>query len=450
MITAKTVHIIGVGGIGTSAVARWWKGQGATVSGSDMHTSAILEDLDEAGIEVKIGHFADNIPRDCDLVIYSAAVPATNVERQVANERGIKEWSYPKFLGKLAAEKKTIAVSGTNGKSTTTAMIAGILIEAGYDPTVILGTKVPDWPEKNLRIGKSDWFVVEACEHMANMLSIHPNTAVITNIEEDHLDYYRDLSHIRDTFQQWIDCKDTCSQVVLNRDDAESQKLDAKYVSWFGVDHRKIEDGGQTFDVAGVPVILHIPGAFNAQNAAAALTAAHVVGVPDEPALKALADFKGTWRRFEHVGMWTPTSLTLRGAGSSDVYSDYAHHPTACAGSIAAFKEFFPDRRLVVVFEPHQHSRTTELFDEFVTAFDDADVLLVSEIYEVAGRTESKQISSKDLVEKIQARGTVKDVRFTKDQAEAEAQLASLVAPQDVIVLMGAGSIDELARKLTQ
>ncbi|PIZ53726.1 UDP-N-acetylmuramate--L-alanine ligase, partial [Candidatus Uhrbacteria bacterium CG_4_10_14_0_2_um_filter_41_7] len=171
MINAKNVHIIGIGGIGTSAVAKWWQDQGAKVSGSDMHTSKIIDDLDKRGIEVKIGHFVDNVPRDCDLAIYSGAVPTTNVERQMVAELGVLELSYSEFLGQLAKTKKTIAVSGTNGKSTTTAMIATILIEAGYDPTVILGTKVPGWPEENLRIGKGDWFVVEACEHMANMLN---------------------------------------------------------------------------------------------------------------------------------------------------------------------------------------------------------------------------------------------------------------------------------------
>ena len=438
MLDAKHVHIIGIGGIGTSAVAKWFLARAATVSGSDIHESEITNDLRKRGVDVRLGHFAENVPRACDLVIYSRAVDSTNVERQVASEQGIEERSYPEFLGELSKAHKVIAISGTNGKSTTTAMIASILIEAGYDPTVIVGTQVPGWRDGNLRIGESDWLVLEACEHLASMLHIYPNTAVITNIEEDHLDFYKDIDDIRETFQKWIDGKKTCSQVVLNRDDEQSQRMNAKYVSWFGVDGRKVEQGKQVFDVAGVEVTLQIPGAFNAQNAAAALTAAHVVGVPDESALKALAEFKGTWRRFEHVGHW-------KGA---DVFSDYAHHPTAVQGSIEAFKEFYPSRRLVVVFEPHQHSRTHELFVGFVESFDHADELIVSEIYEVAGRTEEHFESSKDLADHVRNRGTIEKVLYAKDLSEAEDHLTYLVQPGDVIVCMGAGAIDSLARDL--
>jgi len=437
MIQAKSVHIIGIGGIGTSAVARWFQASGAEVSGSDANKSEITDALQKEGIQLKIGHFADNLPRDCELVVYSRAVPKTNIERQAAIGAGIPELSFPEFLGELANTKKTIAVSGTNGKSTTTAMVAAILVEARYDPTVIVGTNVPGFEKGNLRVGESDWLVVEACEHMASMLNIHPNTAVITNIEEDHLDYYRDLDHIRETFQKWIDCKDACVQVVLNQADDESKKLESKYVSWFGFENRTVEAGLQRFDVAGVEVELTIPGAFNAANAAAALTVADIVGVPEEPALKALKAFKGTWRRFEHVCIWNGV----------DIYSDYAHHPTACAGSIAAFKEFFPDRRLVVVFEPHQHSRTHELFNEFTESFDEADVTIFSEIYEVTGRTEEKFESSKDLADAVRARSDSGEVLHAQDLREAETIVRETVKEGDVLVFMGAGSIDGLARK---
>ncbi len=438
MIQAKNVHIIGIGGIGTSAVAKWWQQKGAIVSGSDMHPSEITEDLSKRGVQVKIGHSADNMPPGVDLMIYSRAVPEENTERVEATNRELTQWSFPEFLGEMAKDYKTIAVSGTNGKSTTTAMIATILEKAGYDPTVIIGTKVPGWELGNLRIGDGGWLVVEACEHMASMLHIKPNTIVITNIEEDHLDYYRDIDHIRETFQEWVDCSDTCSQVVLNRDDAESQKLQTKYASNFGVDDRRVEKGVQRFDVAGVEVELQLPGAFNAENAAAALTAAHHIGVKDDDALEALKEFKGTWRRFEHVGIW-------KGA---DVYSDYAHHPTACQGSIAAFKEFYPDRRLVVVFEPHQHSRTHELFDEFVSAFDGADVLIVSEVYEVTGRTEEKFESSKDLAGAIKKRGKVGEVLYAENLDAAEDHVRDAIEKDDVLVVMGAGNVDALARKL--
>lgn len=438
MMDAKTVHIVGIGGIGTSAVAKWWLDRGALVSGSDLKKSDITNEVASAGATVKIGHFAENLPRETDLLIYSAAIPATNPERIAAQELGVAELSYSAFLGALAKEKKTIAISGTNGKSTTTAMMAKILIEADYDPTVILGTKSPDLDGSNLRIGKSDWLVIEACEHMANMLHIVPNIAVITNIEEDHLDFYRGLDHIKDTFQQWIDQMGVCGKAVINGADRNSTSLTLNDPATFTVKERTVSSGMQSFDVSGVPVELTIPGAFNAQNAAAALSAAHLAGVNDDIALKALKAFKGTWRRFEHVSIWQ----------ESDIYSDYAHHPSAVRGSIAAFKEFFPDRRLIVVFEPHQHSRTHELFTEFVTSFDAADIVIVSEIYEVAGRTEEKFESSQDMVRAITARGH-KQAYYAESLDAARQKLEELNRHSDIIVMMGAGSIDSLARELT-
>jgi len=236
--------------------------------------------------------------------------------------------------------------------------------------------------------------------------------------------------------------------VILNQSDPESMKLDAKYKTYYNVENRRVEKDKQVFDVAGVEVSLKIPGEFNAFNAAAALTAAHTAGVSDDVAVKSLAEFSGTWRRFEHVGEWDPTSPRLRGTGGADVYSDYAHHPTAVAGSLAAFKEFYPDRRIVLAFQPHQHSRTHELFDEFVESFDAADVLIVNEIYEVEGRTEERFESGKDLADKIRERGTHDEVLYAKDLANAESQLKGLVKEGDVVILMGAGDIDMLARKL--
>ncbi len=438
MMDAKYVHIVGIGGIGTSAIAKWWVANGATVSGSDLTQSPITDELIAAGVTVKIGHFTENLPREADLLIYSSAIPATNPERQAAEELGITETSYPEFLGELAKEKKTIAITGTNGKSTTTAMIAKILIDADYDPTVILGTKSPDLGGTNLRIGKSDWLVVEACEHMANMLHIVPNIGVITNIEEDHLDFYRDIDHIKTSFKKWVDQMGVCGKVVLNGNDKNSMQLDITDPAVFHVGERTIDAGTQTFEVAGVDITLTIPGAFNAENAAAALTAAHIAGVEDDSALASLKSFKGTWRRFEHVGAWKET----------EIYSDYAHHPSAVQGSIAAFKEFFPNRQLIVVFQPHQHSRTHELFDEFVESFDQTDHLIVQEIYEVAGRTEEKFESSEDMVAAIQARNTIKSVAYAKDLESAQKQLEELVRPSDIVVAMGAGTVDELARRL--
>lgn len=474
MLDAKKVHIIGIGGIGTSAVAKWYLHSGAEVTGSDMAENQATAELIERGIKISIGHQADGtIPEGTDLVIYSRAVPADNAERVAAKTAGITELSFPQFLGALAQRKKTIAISGTNGKSTTTAMIAKILIDAGYDPTVILGTYSPDLEDGNLRVGAGDWFVVEACEHMASFLHIRPRIAVITNIEEDHLDFYRDLEHIKETFQKWIDNKETNfamgaedkiagagddrtsmhvrdiasgGVVVLNAEDTVSRELEAREAAYYKVNDRKVEEGKQTFDVAGVDIELKIPGKFNASNAAAALTAAHAAGVLDEKALESLANFGGTWRRFEHVGAWE--------AKGAEVYSDYAHHPTAIKGTIQAFKEFFGDRRLVMVFEPHQHSRTHELFDEFVDAFGalgEKDTLILAEVYRVTGRTEEEFEGSQQLVDAVKAAGEFKgDARYAADHADVKRQLEDVTGKGDVVVIVGAGSIDAVARELAE
>ncbi len=421
MIQAKQVHFIGIGGIGVSAAAKWWLAQGASVTGSDKTASKITQDVADQGAAVAINSPENTVPEGCDLVIYSAAIAESNIERRHAKEHGITQWSYPEFLGELAKTKKTIAISGTNGKSTTTAMIASVLIEAGLDPTVILGTMVPGWEQKNLRVGNGEWFVVEACEHMANMLHIQPTIAVITNIEEDHLDFYRDIDHIRDTFQTWVDSVET---VVLNGKDKESQKIKATNGVYFGELKTDIN--------------LSIPGAFNRLNAAAAEMVGRTIGIEDSVIKTALESFKGTWRRFEHVGTWK----------EADIFSDYAHHPTAVIGSIEGFKYQYPDRRLVVIFEPHQHSRTHELFEEFTKSFDAADVLVLAEIYEVEGRTEEKFESSKDMAESVKMRKTIKEVQYAANHTEVKNLLEQLTQSNDIIVFMGAGSIDGVAREL--
>ncbi len=323
-------------------------------------------------------------------------------------------------------------------------MIAKIMIDAGLEPTVILGTLAPFLTEKNLRVGKGEWLVVEACEHMESMRQITPTIAVITNIEADHLDYYHTLENITAAFKNWL-AETKPQTVVLNKTDPQSIIVDGHGARWFTISDRTVQNGTQTFYLIsdetalnGLKIALKVPGEFNAQNAAAAANAAFAAGVPIEKIVESLASFASTWRRFEHVGQWQET----------DVYSDYAHHPTAIRGTLAAFKEFFPDRRLVLAFEPHQHSRTKELFDDFVTSFDLADVLILGEIYEVTGRNEDKDVSSKDMVTKIESRRKVKKVVYAVDHAAAEASLREVVQPGDVVVIMGAGNIDELARKL--
>ena len=467
----RSVHLIGAGGIGISAIGKFLLAQGKKVSGSDAKASSITDDLARRGVTFFVGHDGANVPSDCDLVVYTEAAPESNPERVVATERGIRQLGHFDFLGELSKSYRTICVTGTNGKSTTTAMVGRVFEEAGFDPTVFVGSLVPGWELGNLRMGKSDILIIEGDEYKQKMVKLWPETTVITNIEEDHLDVYRDLEHIVATFQELVD--KTTGAVWINADDEHSMKLTGDRIDRYAVSYagaslwaedRLVEAGMQSFlvkrNVAGVDetlgrIELRVPGAFNMMNALAATAVATAYAVPFEKIQSALASFTGIWRRFERVGqiVLPPYQGGIEG-GLADVISDYAHHPTAIRGTLAAAKEFFPGRRIVLLFEPHQHSRTKELFDEFVASFDDADVLVLSEIYGVVGRTDAADaVSSLDLLNAVEQRLPAGDPKvgpkfYTKNLDEAEAKLRELIESNDVVIVMGAGDVDQVARKL--
>jgi len=429
----KRVHCIGIGGIHVSALAKLLIGNGVEVSGSDMAESDITKELQKIGARVYIGHSDTNLrmhtndSNDVDLVIYSDAVPDNNVERALAKKLGIKQVTSYEFIGELSKDYFTIAVSGTNGKSTTTAMLGMILDNAGLDPSVIVGTKVREW-DGNIRFGNSKFLVTEADEYKAHMLKLNPKMIVLTNIEEDHLDFYKDIDDIVDKFEEYVKRLPKDGVLVYNKDDANIVKLLHCLIA------RSVAFGVK--DVGSLK--LRVPGEFNKYNAAAAAVAARELGVDEETIKASLENFKGTWRRFEQLGEY-------RG---SPVISDYAHHPTAVLGTIRAAREMYPERRIIAVFQPHQHNRTRKLFKEFVSALSEApaDLLILSEIYDVAGRTsgEDKQMSSKDLLKEIKK----KEVLFAKNLDETKSLIVKSAKSNDVVLIMGAGDIDGVAREL--
>ncbi len=448
----KKIHLIGVGGIGVSAIARLMLDLGKEVSGSDLVESETVKELEGQGLIFHLGHKRENISPEVDLVVYSPAVPINNPERQEAWKLDIPELSYPQMLGELGDNKKVIAISGTNGKTTTTAMIGSILAEAQLDPLVIVGSKVKNFKEGNLRFGRGEYFVVEACEYRANMLSLNPWTIVLTNIEEDHLDYFRNLDHIIEIFQQYLDKLPRDGFLIFNNDDPVSRdrlkKLKGRSIS-YGLKNQadlvakniRVAEGRQYFDLVyrgkkiSEQFSLQIPGLFNIYNALAASASALKLGISPAIIQRALEKFAGSWRRFEKVGE----------RDGAIIISDYAHHPTAIQGTIQAAKEFYPTRRLVVVFQPHQHNRTKKLFDRFVSSFDQADLVILPEIFEVAGReaAEDQSVSSRDLVEALKGRG-LKQVFYARDLAEAKELVLKNLSPSDLILLMGAGDIYKL------
>ncbi len=472
----KRVHAIGIGGIGVSALAKYLALQGVEVSGSDSFDSEIVREAQNLGINIFIGHKRENVPADTDVVFFSDAVSEDNLERIQARELGIAEISYAKLLGELSKTKKTIAISGTNGKSTTTAMVGLILERAGFDPTVIVGSKVPGWKYGNLRLGSSDWLVCEADEYRAHLLELSPSHAIITNIEEDHLDYYRDLAHIKETFLQFAKKIGLGGNLIINNDDpasvevlsilakdgfgavltASGADLPADYMA----KNLRVSKGQQEFELLRAinheeilgTISLPIPGRFNVMNALSAAALCLSLGIDFRIIKETLFNFHGIWRRFERVGSLKLAVGSWKLGESPLIISDYAHHPTSVAGTIKAAREFYPEKRIMAVFQPHQHNRTKKLFNDFVSSFVGADVLILPEIYDVPGREENEDqnVSSKDLVAAVREKGLVPDARYGGDLEETENLICSIAKAGDVILIMGAGTIDKVARRLVK
>lgn len=420
----KTVHFIGVGGIGTSAVARMFVLEGKKVSGSDMAESEVTGGLREAGATIVIGEDANNIPADCDLVIYTIAISKEHAELMEAKKRGIPVISYPEALGVISKDKYTIAIVGTHGKTTTTAMVAKILMDAGLDPTVIIGSFLFDTPvdircpqqacghlmststgRTNFVAGKSKYLVVEGCEYRRSFLNLHPKILVVTNIDADHLDYYKDLDDIKSAFAE----------------------LAAKLP----------KDGVLINDFAGIALPndfkLKIPGTHNLENAKAALAVAQILGISPSIALGALKDFSGTWRRFEYRGKAKNGAL---------VYDDYGHHPTEIEATLQGAREAFPTQKIVVVFQPHLYSRTKDHLAAFGQCFARADAVILLPIY-AAREKDQGDINSQMVVDKIKNNG--KDAYFVETFASAAALAQKLSGTGDLILTLGAGETNKVA-----
>lgn len=459
------VHCIGVGGIGVSAAAKFLRLDGKEVTGSDLARSEVTDDAERAGVAVK-DEDPENIAPDLDLVIHTSAAREDHPERLAAAALGIPQLSYFEFLGLLSRAHDTVAVAGTNGKSTTTAMLGLILEAAGMDPTVIVGSRVPGFSHGNLRmpsgvrgqrsgVNGRPLLVVEACEHESQMRHLSPKTLVVTNIAADHLDFYHDIDHIKETFQGFAEQLPSNGLLVVNADDENSRHLRApcRRVSFgtgeaaeYRVEGLRVRPGEQAFDIrAGggkrlEGLTLRVPGRINVMNALAAAAAASELGAPDEAVRASLAAFPGIWRRFERVG-------EFRGA---PVISDYGHHPDAIRGTLEAAREFHPGRRVILAFQPHQHKRAKKLFDGFVETLAGADVLVLEEIYGAAGRTEGEgEVSSRDLAEAVRARG-MKEAWYAQDEDEVIRRLKELVRPDDVVIVMGAGSVYKVANALVR
>ena len=439
------VYLSGIGGIGLSALAYYFHDLGKEVLGSDLLESEVTKRLKEAGIDVNFKQKESNITSDIDIFIYSSALPEDHIELSRARELNIAVFSYFQFLGILSKNYRTIAVSGTNGKTTTTAMLGLILEKAGLDPTVIVGSLVPQWGT-NFRLGKSDILVVEACEWQAHMLELYPEIIVISNIALDHLDFYKDLEDIKKHFQKFVDKLPDNGLLLKNKDDSNSQSItyQGKNIT-FGKDEQadyifsdvEIEEGKQIFMTNKFEQIeLAVPGIYNVYNALSALAVADYFGVNKHQAWNALREFAGTWRRFEIAGKMK----------TNIIISDYAHHPDSIAMLLRAAKDFYPERKIIAVFQPHHHNRTKTLLDDFAKCFYLADQVIVSEIYQVSGRENEKHeaVSSQDLLDKMNHSKKY----YAQDFGAVKEILKKINPSNNLIIFIGAGDIDNLAREV--
>lgn len=422
---ACRIHMIGIGGIGMSALAQLLKDQGKTVSGSDRDESPTTALLREKGIQVMIGH-AEKIPEGTELVIYSDAIWADNSERVAAEKTGVKQVSYFEALGEVSKNMRTLAVTGVHGKTTTTGMLAAILRAAGKEPTAIVGSIVKDF-RSNYLPGRADLLVVEACEYRDHVLKLSPEILVITNIELDHTDFFPSLEAMQETFRKAAEKVPAHGVVVTNPGNHTISAILGN------VKARIIDYTKET-----VPT-LELIGDFNTSNARAAKAAAQAAfpDIADAVTYSALANFQGSWRRFEFKGVTPHGAL---------VYDDYAHHPTAIEETLKAVREKFPDKKVVVAFHPHLYSRTKSLLKEFAAALAKADRAIVASIYparEAPDPTISNHVlahEAKKVGGNVEGMDSFDDIRT-----------ALLMEREHTLILtMGAGDIYKVAEQITE
>lgn len=413
-------HFIGIGGIGISAIARMLYMQGKTITGSDNAESEITEDLKNLGISVAIGQEAENISEDAEVVIYTIAIPPENPEIKKAREKGLLIVTYPEALGELSKHMFTIAVAGTHGKTTTTAMIGHILKKAGFDPTIIVGSKMLGYAKKentNFLAGKSKYLVVEACEYRRSFLNLFPNALIITNIDNDHLDYYKDMKDIQSAFHQMMSQAAKDGFIVTRPTDPNIKEPIKGIVA-------KVLD----YESISPEIELLLAGKHNIWNAQAAIQTAVNLGINEDIARQALKDFKGTWRRLQYKGE----------KNGNIFYDDYAHHPTEIQASLSALKEKHPDKKIICIFEPHQQARTKLMFDDLVESLRTANRVFIAPIF-ISREIADNSISNKTLAEAVNQFVPSLAVE-NSDQLKIELEKLSSAAPS-CIVFMGAGDI---------
>lgn len=451
MDKTKPVHMIGIGGISMSGIAEILLSMGYTVTGSDSHLSEITERLEKNNIKVYNGQRAKNVI-GAGIVVYTAAIKPDNPELSKARELNIPTIERSEFLGELTKlYSETIAVSGTHGKSTTTSMISLIFMEALKDPTIQVGADLKQLNGTNYRIGNSPYFIVEACEYVESFLKFSPKTAIILNIEEDHLDYYRDINHIKSAFYKFAELVPEDGKIIINADNQNCneivEKMKSKVIT-FGIENEKANwtarnihlnaNGHYSFtatsDSLSIDITLSVFGMHNVYNALAAVATASLYNIEPFIIQKALADFTGAHRRFEYTGTFN----------NAQVYDDYAHHPTEIKATIEAAKNL-PHNKLWIIFQPHTYSRTSTLFDEFANAFKETDEVILADIY-AAREIDTGVVSSQKLALAINEISN--NCTYLGSFDKIKDYLKENVKENDLVLTVGAGDVYKIGKDL--
>lgn len=414
------IHFTGIGGIGMSALAQLCVQRGDTVTGSDTTPNPITNILESEGIHITFEQTKENITDNIDLLIYTEAVHEDNPERQEARLKNIPQKSYFEYLGEISKDYQTVAIAGTHGKTTTTGLLASAMIKAELDPTVIVGAQLPLLNDKNYRHGKSDWLIVEACEYRENFRFLKPEIVLITNVELDHVDYYQSEQHYIEAFQKFV--KNAQTVVAHPNTPLIDQVL-------------KGYEGAILWTNSSIKLNLNIIGKHNHDNALLCEKLLEILPLTQTEEgnfYYGLEQFKGSARRQERIGA----------SEEIEIYDDYGHHPTEIEATYKAFQENFPKKTIGLLFEPHQYSRTKELFEDFANILQNTKPLGLLPIYEARDTDQDKQSVS---IEKL---AQACNGEIIRSQEEAKKFMQKHLKKGDILLCMGAGNISSFAREL--
>ncbi|KAA5929771.1 UDP-N-acetylmuramate--L-alanine ligase [Pantoea sp. Bo_2] len=462
MRRVRHIHFVGIGGAGMGGIAEVLANEGYHISGSDLAPNPVTQNLIALGATIYFNHRPENVT-DASVVVVSSAVSQDNPELVAAREQRIPVIRRAEMLAELMRFRHGIAVAGTHGKTTTTAMVSSIYAEAGLDPTFVNGGLVKA-AGTHARLGNSRYLIAEADESDASFLHLQPMVAIVTNIEADHMDTYQgDFENLKQTFINFLHNLPFYGRAVMCVDDAVIRDLIprvGRHITTYGFSDDadlRIENYEQSGaqghftlirqDKAPLQITLNAPGRHNALNAAAAVAVATEEGIEDNAILAALESFQGTGRRFDVLGEF-PTEPVNGQPGSAMLVDDYGHHPTEVDATIKAARAGWPDKKLVMVFQPHRYSRTRDLFDDFANVLSHVDVLLMLDVYS-AGETAIPGADSRSLCRAIRNRGKVDPILVPEHDALPE-MLAPLLSGNDLILVQGAGNVGKVARKLAE